>query len=439
MNTSFNTVVRFIGEIDGSLRLSLINLSVSLYKERVMSKRETICCTQKRILEVHKMTKAIRIVSIIILFCFLFGAITFSVAESKYSATEMLLIVDDINQQQTKMLKSFSDLYTIVNVEQCTSNRIGVYSAIAVSYDLVRSNCELRNLLQKSFYEDNTLVYLYGCLTIADYMEALSLDRFGAYVDIHGPDGIAEEKVFTTFDQSQIDSDYENIISYSSDSSKRYLIGRYAVAEKSNLVTIDYLHDIMEDFSNNLNGTRSGTIVKSNFGFRSYYNSGNYIDMGYILYRDTDEIDPVYDYFAVQTNMTTSNSGLLRTYLISASHSLPRSGDHIYDYSPGSSALTNNISFNISIPTGSIGLGYQVSGLPTITTSYYPDDRQVLWQIQQGVVGLQNTLYKLGSSWASVGGYYNAATNVLFGAVFKDIFGIYYFTPMRLVRISYNY
>ena len=192
---------------------------------------------------------------------------------------------------------------------------------------------------------------------------------------------------------------------------------------------------ITDDFQSN-ESIKSTTIVKSGFNYRSYLTSSVYANMDFILYRDLSELDPIYDYFAVKTNVYTSG---MSTSRIETEHRLPFSSDELIDYGPGdiSKAGTVSVSLNLS-GSSSISYSFSVDGKPSIDASINAVDDYCSWIItRHWFFGeLVDELFSLSTSWASTGTY--AGTNVKFRALFD--YGIdSFYSPWTTVQIRYDY
>ena len=221
------------------------------------------------------------------------------------------------------------------------------YSAIAVQIDLIDNDRNLQEAVRNAYNYNNARIYLFGELTINDYKRVLGIEKFGADAPVFDANGMTSETAFISFGSEQERSDILNMISFSKSDAKNHMLAKVAKSEKIvDGMTNEYIKIITDDFQSN-ESIKSTTIVKSGFNYRSYLTSSVYANMDFILYRDLSELDPIYDYFAVKTNVYTSG---MSTSRIETEHRLPFSSDELIDYGPGdiSKAGTVSVSLNLS-------------------------------------------------------------------------------------------
>jgi hypothetical protein len=352
---------------------------------------------------------------------------------------KLLIIVADMDNFDRSIIVEHEGSYDVMDGRNIDYSSITAYSAYVVAGRLASTDAKLCAKLRNAYNRFNSRVYLHGDITITDYKQTLAINKFGAYTDIYDDSGITLDKVYISFSEEQENTFVENIISSSGSQSDQYLIASVTSdngrsQEVNNIVIIldDYLRTQIIPMA---------TIVKSGYNFRSYYNTDNYINMDYLLYKDNDETDPTYDYFAVKTNLCTENDSVCDTESIDAKHCLPFSSDEMIDYGPGDITRAGSVSVNLDLG-GINGLSYsfEVGGGPTINATYSAANDYCTWDIvRYWFLGdsLENNLFCLGSSWASTGTY--AGTNIDFRAEFKAGPGYVFYTPWKYVQIRYNY
>lgn len=385
-----------------------------------------------------KSSRSISIFVIIAISLVLALPLSVSAAVGRADIPRILVIVNDISEFDETLVSEFAGQYDIVDAEGINYAALRAYAAFAVPIDVARADRKLCSILQAAYHRANALVYLYGELTISDFKQALKLEQFGAYVNIHDQTGITADQVFTSFGEEQENTAVENIISSSGDLSGNYLIADVAVDEFNSL-TMASLAIILDDFCASAIQAMA-VIVKSGYNFRSYYNADNYINMDYLLYKDNDETDPDYDYFAVKTNLCTENGYAYNTQSIDVKHALPFTSDEMIDYGPGDINYAGTVSVGLDLG-GTFGLSYSftVNGTPNFNATYSAASDYCTWEIYRPFLGgyLQNNIFSPGSSWASTGTY--AGTNVDFKAHFVGGQGHTFDTPWKYVQIRYDY
>ena len=359
-------------------------------------------------------------------------------AAGRVSVPKILVIVNDISEFNEALVSEYAGQYDIIENKAVNYAALKSYTAYAVPINLAKSDRRIADILQAAYAKSNALVYLYGDLTISDFKQAMKLDQFGAYVNIHDQTGITTDKVFTSFGEEQENSAVENIISSSGDQSGHYLIADVA-ADENNTQVMTSIAVILDDFCGQAIQTMA-IIVKSGYNFRSYYNTDNYINMDYLLYKDNDETDPDYDYFAVKTNLCTENGYGYNTQSIDVKHALPFTSDEMIDYGPGDINYAGTVSVGLDLGgTFDLSYSFTVSGTPNINATYSAANDYCTWEIYRPFLGgyLQNNIFSPGSSWASTGTY--AGTNVDFKAHFVGGQGHTFDTPWKYVQIRYDY
>ena len=361
---------------------------------------------------------------------------------SNITIPKILLIVNDLETFDESVIQKYEGKYEVVDIENLESISKNFYTAYAAPSTSVSLDKNLNKMLKSAFYQYESKIYLYGELTIADYKSMLDIDNFGAYVDALDKNGVAKKKVYQHFSDNQEQMNIENIISYSISNSNDYLIAKVAPDDGINTQE-DYLEIILNDFEALGEISTASTIgVATGFNFRSYWGDYNYINMDYTLYKETDETISGYDYFALVTNLTAETNGQISASSIEAKHSLVYDADEMIDYGPGDISNAGQVSVGLDLSGGSVsgGLSYsfEVNGNPDIEATYSASEDYCSWVVKRGFLagGIQNNLFKLGTSWASTGTY--AKTNVEFRGELEAN-GYEFFTPWEAVEIIYDY
>lgn len=364
--------------------------------------------------------------------------------------SKLLIIVDEKTKLDEVYLSEKSDYIDIVYHNKMDYYDILNYSSYAVENNIIQNDLKLSLLLSKEFDLNSSTIYIFGNVTITDYKNILGLETFGAYTYLYDQNGPTTNTAFMRFDENQEDNYVENIISFSKNYNSNHLIANFDFVEEPEFSrSFEYIKAIAENYIENNSIRPMATIVKSGFDFRIYTSFDGYVNMDYVLYRETNETDPIYDYFALRTNISahsddwywnTVNAILMKhkgAYI---------NNINILDYGPGTiyraSTVTVGLAFGDTVQ-GSIGWTFDVGGKPDIYATYSPVDESISWDIMQyWLFGgpLNDQLFKLGSSWASLSQKSSVAINTTFSGVFKSCDGILlYPTSQKTVNIIYDY
>jgi hypothetical protein len=356
------------------------------------------------------------------------------------------VIVDVDNDYSYPSEELSSKYYDVMNVKDIKYSKVSEYSDFAVSANTINKDKRLCKPLENAFDNYNSRIYLYGKVTIADFKHALNIDKFGSYENIYDETGKSTEKAYIYFDEKQEQNTVENIISYSNLQSSKNLLAKVTPEKNKKITDNDYIKIIIDDYASMkaLTNNKTGAlIVKSGFNYRSYYGTNDYVNLDYLLYRDYDEEDSAYDYFAIKTNFSAySKTGVV--YSIDAKHALPYGSDEMLDYGPGDISWAKSVSVGLDLASASVSFSFDVDGGPTIDTTYSASDDYCKWDIKKNPLSsafLGNKLFSLGSSWASTGRF--AGTDVSFRGEFYTGYMIpspkYYTSPWETVQIRYQY
>ncbi len=349
---------------------------------------------------------------------------------------KLMILVDSADSFDISKIQPNETECVFVDSGTLDYSALSGYAAYAVPYQLAANDKRLVKIIRNAFSKNNARIYIYGEFTISDFKKILNISQFGAEVSVYDKDGPTDQTAFLGFSEEQEQTCIENLISYSKSGLQKNMI---ATVRQGENVVEEYISIILEDYDGSAIMPMA-MIVKSGFNYRSYLTSSAYANMDFLLYRDYDEEDPNYDYFAIKTNICTTGQLTAR---IQAEHRLPYDSDELIDYGPGDITRASSVSVGLDLGSGygggSLSYSFDVGGGPTINASYYAGDDYCTWDISRywwfgG--DLVNELFCLGSSWASTGTY--AATNVKFRAEFDVIYD-YIYSPWCEVQVRYDY
>jgi len=321
----------------------------------------------------------------------------------------LLIIVGDtaqkpsIDEEQAEMI----ECKTVSEISESDNNHIA-YAAMA---DIAESD-KISSLFRYAFSNYNARIYIYGALTISDFKNILGISTYSVETDIYDEKGKTDKKATLTFSEEQEDNKIEQIISLSKNPEYQSLIASVPMATTEKLEHIIIEHYI-NTFVNPL--LYSTTIVSSHFDYRNYAYLGGtekmddgYVSMDCVLYRLSDESDSEYDYFAIKVNATPVCS-LVPCSQLQVKLALRYSTDHFIEYGPSSTNRADSINvqlgFGVAGFSGGVGFTFAPGTGPTVTTTYSPADRSVLWKVDSyWLVGkpLNDAMYPFGASWASL-------------------------------------
>lgn len=347
---------------------------------------------------------------------------------------KILIVVEDFDAVCSSIPDCGTD-YDIMSIDNLDYSTISDYSGYAVPYETAIADAKLCKVLKNAYAKYDSRIYMYGTLTIAGFKDLLDIENFGAEVDIFDANGPTGETAFLSFGEDQVNNCTENIFSYSKSTTQENLIATVYQGEN---VVLEYVRIILEDY-NISEHTPMASVVKSGFNYRSYLTGSIYANMDFLLYRDFNEYDPNYDYFAIKTNICTVGQSTIK---IEAEHRMAYSADEMIDYGPGDISRAGSVSVGLDLGSGygggSLSYTFDVGGGPSIDASFYAASDYCTWNITRYWLfgDLVNELFCLGSSWASTGTY--AATNVKFRALF-DVYVDSLYSPWCTVQVRYDY
>lgn len=353
--------------------------------------------------------------------------------------------LDNIKTSEIIDTSSF-DIVDFKTIKDYSKKDLTSYQAIAIPYSEARKNAKIL----RSIYESGGIIYIYGSLTIADFKKALKLDKFGVTVPIYDPKGHdTSKKAFQYFSDDQEKNDIVNVICLTREG--QGLLSYIEESDKGYIEPYQFYKAVIDDIQKF--GIQQGfktmgvEIVKSGFGFYSYYwNSRSCTYMDYTLYRNFDESDPTYDYFAISTNVwarCTSTDPLGVISEVTVKHALPYSVDELIDHSPGDIYSAGSVGVSVDVGGVSFGFSYELSGNPRIYCNENYTSDVVEWQMLPRLVSpvyLDNKVFKSATSWASTATYagiditFNSTTNYGAPNLQYPVVG----TP-KTVQVRYDY
>lgn len=352
---------------------------------------------------------------------------------------ELLFAVDEASYNN--FLSELSDPTVIIDQSQIDSyanSDIDISESIITNFDLFdyTSICNISELtltnykaialpisneetveIARAAYNQGILVYLYGHLTINNYKEVLNIDNFSLSMDIYDPNESKCDTIEQGFNANFESTEIYNVICYSNNT----LLCKFADTPKEINYLVAALNNCVET---NINRNTRATIVKSEFDFTTYWGNNNQFasHLDYTLYREMDETDPTYDYFAIKTRTwVTSGSGEVTGMM--TKYSLPFSTDELLETGPASQSnigtLSVSVGFGDGKANGSIGYSIDLSDQrPTIErTENYTDDT-VEWVLTPRTwfpKSIDDAQLVCVASWASTGKY--AGINVSYQGV----------------------
>lgn len=238
-------------------------------------------------------------------------------------------------------------------------------------------------------------------------MEYTGTNDFTSSVPIFNLDGsFSGDYVHRDFGEFQKNNKLYQIICNPQDDT-RGLLCTFEKENNGNRIE-SYLNVIAENYLESLNRTRA-TIVDSDYNIVHYYFGDiSSLHLSWILYRNYDEEDPSYDYFALETRVWANPGGNYGITKITAEHDLFFTTDSFIDSGPESDSSAGTVTFSLEASgegtKGSISYSYELGSAPKIVrdTSNYPN--KISWTVTPRLFGpdLSNDVLKFASSWASV-------------------------------------
>lgn len=359
------------------------------------------------------MTKKItkNFVLLALLACLIVGGVivTNSVANAyaeEFIDTRLLMIVANESE-----LDSFSDalpenteLITVDNFSHSSNKHI----AYAVSQEMAE-NPDIQAVLQEMYLSSKARIYIYGDITIKHFNDILGISEYSVSIPMYDGDKQLDKKGTLYFGDEQVNNKLMQIICLSKNDKYQSLT---VTGEKMN---IKEMQDFIINHYNEtfVNPYLRASIVKSNYAHKVLALGSNvYLNVDYILYKDNEESDSQYDYFALRTNVTAVNNQNVTAAdcdLIEVKHQLQYSSDHVTDYAPRDVSRATSVSVGLSYGpslSANIGISFGVGGGPTIDSTYNTAQSLTTWKVKRywffgGT--FSNEMVSFGTSWASTG------------------------------------
>lgn len=289
--------------------------------------------------------------SIILMIACLCMGLSFVHASAATKQNKVLFIVDDdvsFSALTEDMSESGMDetLYALMHLSDATESSLSTYAAVALPANEAGT--------QKASYIDiqETRVYLYGNVTISAYKAATGLGEFSVEIPLHDPSGNQTSTAVQFFDEAYEQTEIFHAIC----SGEHALLGTISGEEPTLCAYFALILDNCKQFL--LPQTRA-TIIESGVDYSTATFGGNIVNgiihMNYTLYREFDETDPDYDYFALQTRTwATCKQGYIAK--LNTSYEMDNVLNSFIETAPQSTNRTSSINFSI---------GFGLSGLTT--------------------------------------------------------------------------
>lgn len=336
-------------------------------------------------------------------------SLTASVIAAEDQNVDLLFVTNNEAEKEKVLTQSNIAEYKrniaikVVNVSNWESEKMPQAKAVAVP----QSSVEAGEL--ESIYRSGVRTYVYGDLTINDYITYTGVADFGTRIPIYdtskNPTGEFARRLFSNSQQNE--KVYQIICEPQN--------GAYGL-----LCTIDkendgnkiesYLNIIAQNYMDAENTQRATIVASAYDNAHYYYNDKCSVHLTWILYRNYNEEDANYDYFAIESRIWGSGYQTVKINQTTCEHAMYYPSDYIIDSGPASDSSASSISFSLDIGDkgvtgGSIGYNYTLQSSPKITrgTSNYP--KSINWTASKRVFGsyLDNDVFQFASSWASTG------------------------------------
>lgn len=302
--------------------------------------------------------------------------------------------IDNItNSSGTADQAYLADFYLPCDI---TNEIIEKYSTIGIPYDIAVSMD--RNLL----FSGGARVYVYGELTITDYMQLLN-----------GP--LVVTKV-VSLGEDEIDSSVTKDVTLVDDGIQYSVIGWTTMhtMDKGLLCTIDNGELPLEP-SNYYKAVSSNylelqtkctpysiEIVDEGIDNASYY-AGGETHLDWYLHKDLGETSADRDYYCIETNTwAKSDDGGSQIECISVKTSIPKGYGDLKSAEPHNTlSLSGSISVDLSSGTVTVGVG--TSSKPSVSRNMSPSKGTVEWEFRNGIEfkGLEEGFCSTLTAWST--------------------------------------
>jgi len=254
-------------------------------------------------------------------------------------------------------------------------------------------------------YDSGVYTYIYGDLTIQNYMNYTGLTEFVSKEPVYNNDRVfTGEYADRYFSDEQITTKTYQIICKPVSAYDKGLLCTIEKEDNGNKPE-SYLRIICNHYLNQMVSTY-GTMVDAGYDIQHYYHAdSSCINLQWMLYKNMDELVDDYDYYAIETQVwTTSDYNVVDT---NVEHNLYYTNDNIIAAGPDSTSKATTVNVDLSRQGGQNGIGlsfsFTLNSEPSINkdTSNYPDS--VLWNFEKRVFGqsLNDDIFCCASSWAA--------------------------------------
>lgn len=331
-----------------------------------------------------------------------------NVQASEASINQNLLLITDNEEETNSLDPSLLKNTNVISLNQFSSSDRHVAYAIS-SIALSRKDSNLASFLEFMLKSGNSRVYVYGDLTIDQYKHFFNLSSFS--VQIPRYDSFSELPTTGKLDfcDCQTITKQRQIICLSENKSYPSI-----TVSGNKMSSIEQQEFIIQNYNETYVSQHSrSTIVQSGYQHKIIaYGPRLYLNIDYLLYKNNDESDPSFDYFALKTNATAVNNNCETAGncdLLEIKNQLDYSSDSIIDFAPKSTKRASNINASVNLggnPSASIGISFQTDSGPEIKTTYDQANRITDWKVSRfWLFGktFNNELRSFGTSWASTG------------------------------------
>lgn len=369
----------------------------------------------------------LRFLSSLIVLAIVFTVVPTSAASFDSQAGKILFVTDAT--EYSRMISADVLPYDDVMTDVATLNNIDVnmvsnYEAVVLPFG------EETNVIARTAYENGSVVYLYGELSIQDYKKSVGVENYALTVPIYKTDGTIGE-VVQFFDATYEENEIFNVISYSdyallckiSQEIPDDLVAVYEQQESiSESVDNIYLTAVENNFSALKSRAMARTVVDSDFDITNYFGPDNAfsVHLDYTLHQNDSDRDPDYDYFGIKTRIwVDNNSGMVSR--LQTKYELPYSSDNLLETGPTSQSnvgeLTVEVGYGESGPSGSISYSIDLSDTnPTIHRTVDYTNDIVEWEMTPRTIlpiYLDGDNFDCCATWASSGSSF-AAVDVFY-------------------------
>lgn len=292
------------------------------------------------------------------------------------------------------------------------------YSSFAYDVKEVENNPKLKAYLQRALLKGKK-VYLYGGLTPGKYEELLNRPLEFKVKD--EAEGAVRSLLISDVPQGEVKSGLketteQTIVGYTmkDDDNKLFMLNYQNMDQDGNEIPTDssiILDQIVkhEERANQI--TPSATVIKSNstdirtVGGLYGVDNAEMITQ-WFLYKEYDESDPKFDYFAIKDIIRINKlGGSTNSKKLTVTHDILYSKDDLYGASPKSSS-SGPYTVSFAYPWG-LEWSFNYDGNPNISLTENTNTDIAKWVITPGFLkNLQGSdSFELGSSWKANSAY----------------------------------